>query len=248
VTASAAVTLNALATVEAGASLTVAAAGSFQAQAALVIMGTVSSATAIAVTAPTVTFSGTAAVATNAMFSLGASSEIFFQAGSVTVWNGTSSIAGTGSVRVGGIVHVRGALNVATNFTVQSGGDIRIKEGVTATFATFNMVAGASASFAVSASASARATVSGAAHVAGNIIVNVASEPAAVVVLVQATGGISGTATFTVTAGVSAGRRLLAQGTVVQNANSIEYHPGSGSASNGPCFLALGAVSILMWF
>jgi hypothetical protein len=251
VTASAAVTVDTVATVAAGASLAVAASGSLTIQKALTVSGTLSQTAtgAITVSAPSVTFSGSAAAATNTAFNLATGSELVFSSGSDTTLTGSVAVTGTGVVRAVGLVRLDGSWNCGSNFTIESGGDFRIKAGVLATFQRIKFQTGAKATFAVSTAASAKATVTGAVELAGSIVVNVASEPAAVVVLLTATGGFSGTATFTVAASAGVGRRLLAAGTVVQNGNDIEYHPGTanGASSSGLCFLGLGVLSVLMW-
>jgi hypothetical protein len=158
---------------------------------------------------------------------------------------GTTTIAGGGSVSVGGRFDANTALSVSTpNLQVAAKGDFRIGGGIVATFKniSFDTDSDWYLSFPSSGSFSTVAC-SGNVNLGGRFHLQLPDQvPSGTIHLVTAasiTGTFNGAAMITTSA--SAGRRLLSSGQVSVTQNSIDYT--SGAASYG--FVGLVAAFVL---
>jgi len=197
--------------------------------------------------------SGTLTVAANATvnFAAGATSWIEGQivcngrmsvdsGASATVNSATSTqtqISGNGNISVSGTFAVATNLsavvgNAGPTLNINSGGTLSINAGVSAAFSAVTMTGSSTWNLAMATTNNvgtfATVTISGSLTLAGNLVLSVPVNPSVTVTLITA-ASISGSAQFMVTGGATVGRRLLAQGTIVQNGNSIQYQPGGNT-------------------
>lgn len=178
-----------------------------------------------------------------------ASGNVVVDASATATVSASSSISGTGSVLINGTLIANAGLTVTgPTLVVNAGGDLRIAAGVAANLTQTTFNSGSNWHLYFAGSAFTQVAVQGTLALAGQLYVDVPTQPSATVTLVTATSitGFSGGAI--VTAGGSAGRRLLAQGTVVQSGNSIQYvPPNSGSATKPEYLLILPVAIAALW-
>jgi len=156
--------------------------------------------------------------------------------GTVTVsGQATTIISGTGTFSLDGRLDANTRLDVTGPiFQVGATGEFHVGAGVGGNFRAISFTSGSKWYLAGDANANF-----GTITVAGNVTLggvefhlDVAKFPSGTVKLVTAasiSGSFSGSAMITV--GSGAGRRLLGNGEVVVQQDSIEYRPGSGAAS-----------------
>jgi len=168
--------------------------------------------------------------------SISSSGNIVVDAGATTTVSASSTISGSGSLNISGTLIANAGLNLgsgtAYQTTVYSGGDLQIGAGVAATLGQTTFKSGSHWHLAFSGSSFQQVTVSGTLALDGMLHLDVPQNPAGKVTLVTATS-ITGfaSANVMITSGVSAGRRLLASGSVAQDGNSLTYTPANGSSA-----------------
>jgi len=156
------------------------------------------------------------------------SGTIVIDAGATTTVSANSAISGSGSFNING--------------------NLAIAAGVAATLQTATFANASAWHLAFAGSSFAAVTINGALQLGGQLYVDVPVQPTATVVLVTAasiSGSWSGSAV--ITAGGSAGRRLLTTGTINQNSTTITYTPGSSANKAGFFFMIPIFTGLALW-
>lgn len=180
----------------------------------------------------------------NAAINVAASATLEFAAGAQSWLDANIASSGNIVVDAGATATVSADSTISGSGSFNINGNLQIAAGVAATFQQATFASGSAWHLAFntagSASTFAAVTVKGALAIGGQLYVDVPVQPSGTVVLVTAasiTGSWSGSAI--ITAGGSAGRRLLASGTVNQNTTTITYTPGQSSAAKSGFFVLL---------